>query len=157
MSEISSVPVVDVTEENVASIWPSLILAVKTSLYVAIDLELSGIGGRKEINAKSVEDRYSAVSRVADTRAIISIGLSCFRHDSRSSVTGSLKFTVQTFNILVLCKENYIVEPSSLQFLISHGFDFNRQYSLGVPYYRGNDRVRNLITAFIPGAAVQMY
>lgn len=140
MSEISSVPVVDVTEENVASIWPSLILAVKTSLYVAIDLELSGIGGRKEINAKSVEDRYSAVSRVADTRAIISIGLSCFRHDSRSSVTGSLKFTVQTFNILVLCKENYIVEPSSLQFLISHGFDFNRQYSLGVPYYRGNDR-----------------
>lgn len=140
MSEITSVPVVDVTKENIASIWPSLILAVKTSLYVAIDLELSGIGGRKEINAKSVEDRYLAISRVADTRAIISIGLSCFRHDSRSSASGPFKFTVQTFNILVLCKENYIVEPSSLQFLIGHGFDFNRQYSLGVPYYRGEDR-----------------
>lgn len=140
MSELTSVPVVDVTKDNIADIWPSLVLAVKTSLFVAIDLELSGIGKRKDINAKSVEDRYIAMSRVADTRAIISMGLSCFRQDARSAETGPLRFTVQTFNILILCQDNYIVEPSSLQFLISHGFDFNRQYSLGVSYYRGNDR-----------------
>ncbi|KAK8768944.1 hypothetical protein V5799_014589 [Amblyomma americanum] len=140
MSELKSVPVVDVTKENIADIWPSLVLAVKTSLFVAIDLELSGIGNRKEINAKSVEDRYTAMAGVADTRAIISMGLSCFRQDARSAETGPLKFTVQTFNILVLSQDNYIVEPSSLQFLISHGFDFNRQYALGVPYRRGHDR-----------------
>lgn len=140
MSELTSVPVVDVTKDNIADIWPSLVLAVKTSLFVAIDLELSGIGKRKDINAKSVEDRYIAMSRVADTRAIISMGLSCFRQDARSAETGPLRFTVQTFNILILCQDNYIVEPASLQFLISHGFDFNRQYSLGVSYYRGNDR-----------------
>lgn len=140
MSELKSVPVVDVTKDNIADIWPSLVLALKTSLFVAVDLELSGIGDRKHINAKSVDDRYTAMTRVADTRAIISMGLSCFRHDARSAETGPLKFTVQTFNILVLCQDNYTVEPSSLQFLIGHGFDFNRQYALGVSYRRGDDR-----------------
>uniref|UniRef100_G3MS21 Target of EGR1 protein 1 n=1 Tax=Amblyomma maculatum TaxID=34609 RepID=G3MS21_AMBMU len=140
MSELKSVPVVDVTKDNIAEVWPSLVLAVKTSLFVAIDLELSGIGNRKEINSKSVEDRYAAMTHVADTRAIISMGLSCFRQDARSAEKGPLMFTVQTFNILVLCQDNYIVEPSALQFLISHGFDFNRQYALGVPYRRGHDR-----------------
>jgi hypothetical protein len=42
---------------------------------------------------------------------------------------------------MVLCNEDYIVEPSALRFLIEHGFDFQKQYSTGLGYYRGNDRV----------------
>lgn len=140
MSEITSVPVVDVNKENIAELWPSMMLAVKTSLFVAIDLELSGIGARKELSARAVDDRYKAIANVTSSRAIVSLGLSCFLHDRRSEATGPLRFIVQTFNILALCSESYVVEPSSIQFLISHGFDFNRQYALGVPYYKGNDK-----------------
>jgi target of EGR1 protein 1 len=43
--------------------------------------------------------------------------------------------------MMVLCSEDYIVEPASLKFLVEHGFDFIKQYSKGLSYYRGNDKV----------------
>ena len=39
------------------------------------------------------------------------------------------------FDILLLCKQPYLVDPESLHFLISHGFDFNRQYAEGLPFF----------------------
>ena len=35
-----------------------------------------------------------------------------------------------------------MVEPVALRFLVEHSFDFNKQYSQGVAYYRGLDKVR---------------
>ena len=29
---------------------------------------------------------------------------------------------------------SYLVEPAAVEFLLRHGFDFNRQYSKGLPY-----------------------
>ena len=43
---------------------------------------------------------------------------------------------------MALCSEDYIVEPSALKFLVDHGFDFQKQYSKGIPYYRGQDKVK---------------
>ena len=43
-----------------------------------------------------------------------------------------------TFNILLHCQKPYMIEPQAVQFLLSHGFDFNKQYSKGLPYWPGN-------------------
>jgi len=94
---------------------------------------------------REIDDRYLSICEVAKTRSIISLGLSCFKLQHASESSGQSEetstFLVQTFNIFVLCSENYVVEPLALQFLVSHGFDFNRQYAHGLPYSRGNDPV----------------
>ena len=86
---------------------------------------------------------------VAQSRAILSLGISCFKlkkakasNDAKNKESeGRLNVRVKTYNIVVLCTENFIVEPASLKFLVGHGFDFNKQYAKGVPYTRGDDKV----------------
>ena len=64
-----------------------------------------------------------------------------FKLFKNTSSDSEFSFHVQTFNILSLCSDDYIVEPASVKFLVEHGFDFNRQYSEGLSYHRGNDKV----------------
>ena len=78
------------------------------------------------------------------TRSIIALGISCFQSldVQENAETGKKwKLKVCTFNISLLCSEDYIVEPAALKFLVEHGFDFVKQYSKGLPYYRGRDKV----------------
>ena len=70
--------------------------------------------------------------------------------NSASRSVSHWTYSVKTYNLLVLCSEDYIVEPASLQFLVQHGFDFNTQYRLGIWYSRGNDASENEIAAKQP-------
>ncbi|XP_060578955.1 target of EGR1 protein 1-like [Ruditapes philippinarum] len=152
MSNFGRVPVIDVHSENLREVWPSMILALSNATFVGLDTELSGLGHRKKLGAKSVEDRYKNICETAKSRSILSLGVSCFQQMSApsntnqsesnclsSSQSGS-RYIVQTFNIMLLCEEEFMVEPQSLRFLVQHGFDFNKQYEKGVPYYRGPDK-----------------
>lgn len=133
---------------------------------MAVDTEMSGIGDRKQLMAQYMEDRYKYMCEVAQSRAIISLGISCFKlkkpktkSDAKNKESeAKLNIRVKTFNIVVLCTENFLVEPASLKFLVGHGFDFNKQYAKGVPYTRGDDKelsdnmlpsVRNLFSEIV--------
>ena len=105
---------------------------------------MSGLGDRKKLMSQSVDDRYKSMCKAAQSRAILSFGVSCFsltQHPSPSHPR-NIHFTVQTYNIFVLCIEDFVVEPGSLKFLTEHGFDFNKQYSKGLPYTRGCENLK---------------
>ncbi|KAL4236533.1 Target of EGR1 [Mactra antiquata] len=148
MTVFSRVPVIDVHSDNLGEVWPSMILALSNASFIGIDTELSGLGHRKKLGAKSVEDRYMNICDTARSRSILSLGLSCFQRmgvpsqdiEKDNNFGKNFSFIVQTFNILLLCEDDFVVEPLSLKFLVQHGFDFNKQYEKGVPYYRGPDK-----------------
>jgi len=103
---------------------------------------LSGLGDKKMLNAKSIDDRYKSISEAAVSRSIISLGLSCFSEigESDGSINNSHVLKTQTYNFLTLCDDDFVVEPGSVRFLVDHGFDFNLQYAKGLPYLRGSRR-----------------
>ena len=96
-------------------------------------------------------ERYKAFCEIAKTRSILSVGISSFslqQHGEESNNPGKNKnsdFLVQTYNIMLLRKDSFTVEPGSLKFLLEHGFDFNTHYAKAISYSLPQKKV-NVLT-----------
>jgi hypothetical protein len=59
-------------------------------------------------NRRSVDDRYTAIVEAAKTRSVLALGVSCWRVTRDEPEP---EYYVQTYNILLLSRDNYTVEP----------------------------------------------
>ncbi|XP_015789068.1 target of EGR1 protein 1 [Tetranychus urticae] len=153
MEQLDRVPCIQVNSTNIIACWPHLMKAIEQSHFLAIDLELSGLGDKKKLILKDIEERYKAIGEVAKTRSILSVGLSFFRYN-RKLINGSdqtdwrnkdefcdWNFKVINFELLTLCNEESVLEDESRSFLVSHGFDFDAQTSIGLQYLRADQEL----------------
>lgn len=128
----------EVNSDNVESLSPIIVSIIEKSSFVSVDAEFSGIHGPGTGN-KDVAERYSALSEVVRSYAVLSLGLSAFVHvPSKDGNEYSLR--VHNFHILLSCEPHYQVHSASLSFLAKNGFDFNRCYLVGVPYWPGSPK-----------------
>ena len=89
-----------------------------------------------------VDIRYSQLCQVVSQHSVLSLGVACFKglnptvNDTSGKKTSTNAVTVQSsvFDVLLFCQTPYTVDPHAVQFLLSHGFDFNTQYRYGLPY-----------------------
>jgi len=101
------------------------------------------------LSHRGLEERYEELCEVVNTRSILSLGVAAFTWQSPdtshlvnpdlSQVTDTMpskseSLEVEVFNVWLLCGRPYTVDPSSARFLVAHGFDFNKHFSLGLPY-----------------------
>ncbi|NWW35263.1 TOE1 protein, partial [Panurus biarmicus] len=125
------VPVVDVQSDNLAELWPSLVLALRSATFVAVDTVSRGGGGGGAGLGRS---------RGATDGVRFPAGTERPRRQKIAAEPSENTYLCQIYNLTLLCTEDYVVEPQSVQFLVQHGFDFNKQYSQGIPYHKGNDK-----------------
>lgn len=111
----------------------------------SVDLkEMSGLGNRKSISVSSIDERYKNLVHSASVYSVLSLGVSCFQISDEIDGNGVPVFN-KTYNMYTLCSEGFMIEPDSIKFLIDQGFDFNKHFSNGIAYQKGDDKqVRTL-------------
>jgi target of EGR1 protein 1 len=126
-----------VNRHNLGSLSLAIKLAIQNASFISLDTEFTGLGDGKKTKAANMEDRYIALREVALSHSIIALGLSIFTESTQQD--NQKTFSVQNFQFILLSLKDYVISPSSMSFLIQHGFDFNDQFRNGIPYQAGED------------------
>lgn len=132
----------EIDSENFELMWPALQKTMLESTFIALDGEMSGLGSSNTFE-KDAEDRYRVLRTGAQSRSLISLGMTCFIlvdqcHSDDVQTNNCVIYRAVPYNILTLCGESFTIDPSAVTFLTQHGFDFNKLFSSGLKYVKGN-------------------
>ncbi|CAN8069737.1 unnamed protein product [Agarophyton chilense] len=156
--QIGTIRVVNVTRNGTDAGFGSLGARLKKLSrhgFVAIDTEFSGLGSDPALKHENMQMRYAALRKLAHSCGILSIGISLFDvvnsdvdmlapSDHPQSQSNNTKersptpYSVSTYDFLMCCKTPFSMISDSGEFLVAHGFDFNRLFSAGIPYDRAS-------------------
>ncbi|KAI9826297.1 MAG: Mitochondrial beta-keto-acyl synthase [Thelocarpon impressellum] len=136
----------DVDKSSFQPLLPSMLEAISTAHFIAIDLELSGIhkqpyranpnrtpGGGKQ----TLQQRYKETKEAAERYQILQVGMTCVTEDTAK---GCYVARPYNFNLNPLVTERLDVErvfsfqSGAVEFLLEHGFRLELPFLQGVPY-----------------------
>ncbi|XP_054710712.1 poly(A)-specific ribonuclease PARN-like [Uloborus diversus] len=130
----------EITRQNFAESFPSIKDAIDECDYVAIDTELTGLYDKVTDNAfDTMAERYAKQRENCLPFLIVQFGISTFKYHAKEN-----KYTHKDFNIYIFPRSHirkapdhrFLCQTSSLHFLASNGFDFNKVIYDGVSYLK---------------------
>lgn len=132
----------EVTKTNFKEVLETLPQVFKNAQFITFDTEFTGlkVEGASQVNYfDTLEDLYSVDRTKAETFLAIQYGIVAFQYHEKEN-----KYTYNAYNFYVypsaLCPNvNFTCQASSIDFLVKHNFDFNKLFSLGIPYLRDEE------------------
>ncbi|XP_077575141.1 poly(A)-specific ribonuclease PARN isoform X2 [Stigmatopora nigra] len=132
----------EVTRKSFKDCLNLVYAAVEEADFLAIDGEFSGISDGPSVSAltnglDTPEERYTKLKKHSMDFLLFQFGLCTFKYDQNDS-----KYITKTFNFYIFPKPfnraspdiKFICQSSSIDFLASQGFDFNKVFCNGIPY-----------------------
>lgn len=132
----------EVTRKNFKECLNTVYGAIEEADFLAIDGEFSGISDGPNVSAltnglDTPEERYTKLKKHSMDFLLFQFGLCTFKYDLKES-----KYVTKTFNFYIFPKPfnrtspdiKFICQSSSIDFLASQGFDFNKVFCHGIPY-----------------------
>uniref|UniRef100_A0A673W0A5 Poly(A)-specific ribonuclease (deadenylation nuclease) n=1 Tax=Salmo trutta TaxID=8032 RepID=A0A673W0A5_SALTR len=124
--------------------------AIEEADFLAIDGEFSGISDGPNVSAltnglDTPEERYMKLKKHSMDFLLFQFGLCTFTYDQAES-----NYVIKTFNFYIFPKPfnrtspdtKFICQSSSIDFLASQGFDFNKVFRHGIPYLNQEEEVQ---------------
>lgn len=128
----------EITCSNFKENLPEIQKAIENSLFVSIDCEFSGLNIVRNINAFDTPKEYYKKMRTnCKDFLVMQYGLSTFRYNQEENnfIQSSYNFYIFRRPINRNIPDNrFLCQSSSIDFLISHSFDFNKLFKEGLPY-----------------------
>ncbi|XP_068177275.1 poly(A)-specific ribonuclease PARN [Antennarius striatus] len=132
----------EVTRRNFKDCLNAVYTALEEADFLAIDGEFSGISDGPNVSAltnglDTPEERYAKLKKHSMDCLLFQFGLCTFKYDQSKS-----KYIIKPFNFYIFPKPfnrtspdlKFICQSSSIDFLASQGFDFNKVFCHGIPY-----------------------
>jgi len=128
----------EVTKSNFNEVLPQIKEATERADFISIDCELTGLNTGTDINAFDTQRQYyEKVRKSSKDFLVIQYGLCFFRYDKDLKV-----FKQQGYNFYIFPRpvnrlvpdHRFLCQASSIDFLITQGFDFNKLFKEGIPY-----------------------
>ncbi|KAJ2808671.1 hypothetical protein H4R20_000733 [Coemansia guatemalensis] len=135
----------DVTRDNIEALAADIRVQISRAKFIAVDTEFTGLNisnaspvfrfnnAEWVTRAVDMRERYKAMTNVAKTHALVSMGLSAFSR--RHTYPGS--YNVHSFNFMLQAQNTHLVNPISMAFLAQNGFDLGKQATKGIRYFSG--------------------
>lgn len=141
---------VDVTRDTFSSLLPQIQDDIRNAKFVAFDCEFSGLGSNlKEAQPDLLDtpaSRYLKVSRTCSEFLPLQIGICTFEYREKEDFYIAKPYNFYVFpstgNRFFQLDRCFSTQISSMEFLLSHNFDWNKWATQGVPYVNHDDYER---------------